>query len=164
MSRMGLNHWIILGGCLAGVSSLLCSGAALAQLTGNLTVEVVGLQSQEGNVCFKLFSGSQGFPNDNDSTVQRACVAIAATASPTPPELPMTYTFENLDSGSYAVAIYHDRDGDEQLARGAFGAPAEGYGFSNDAPVASTGPASFEDAVILVAGNSTTIQIQVRYP
>lgn len=155
---------MLLGGGLAGISSSLCGGVAIAQLNGNLTVEVVGLQSQEGNVCFKLFSGSQGFPNDNDSTVQRACVAIAETSAPTPPELPVTYTFENLAAGSYAVAIYHDRDGDEQLARGAFGAPAEGYGFSNDAPVASTGPASFEDAVILVAGNNTTIQIQVRYP
>ena len=42
----------------------------------NLTVEVTNLRNQEGNVCFKLFSGSEGFPNDDDSALQRTCVAI----------------------------------------------------------------------------------------
>lgn len=149
-----------------GVVALLLAGGlypgnARAQFTGDLTVEVSGLQSQEGNVCFKVFSGSPGFPNDNDSAVSRACVAIADHL-PEDPEAPFAYTFEDLEAGSYGVAIYHDTNGDEQLNRGALGIPVEGYGFSNDAP-AVTGPARFEDAVFFL-GNDTTIPIQMRYP
>ncbi|MBD1868541.1 DUF2141 domain-containing protein [Cyanobacteria bacterium FACHB-471] len=146
---------------LLAAGSFWFSGNARAQFTGNLTVEVSGLQSQEGNVCFKVFSGSPGFPNDNDSAVTRACVAIADNL-PEDPEAPFAHTFEDLEAGSYGVAIYHDSNGDEQLNRGALGIPVEGYGFSNDAP-AVTGPARFEDAVFFL-GNNTTVPIQMRYP
>ena len=146
---------------LIAAGSLYFQGNASAQLTGNLTVEVNGLQGQEGNVCFKVFSGSPGFPNDNDSAVQRTCVPIADNL-PEDPEDPFAHTFENLEAGSYAAAIYHDRNADEQLNRGALGIPVEGYGFSNDAP-AVTGPPEFGDAVFII-GNNTTVPIQMRYP
>ncbi|MBD2459959.1 DUF2141 domain-containing protein [Oscillatoria sp. FACHB-1407] len=155
MKRIGLLGLAVLGGCL-------WQEIAHAQLTGNLTVQVENLRNQEGNLCLKVFSASRGFPNDNDSAVERTCVAIASI-SPENPDDPLRYTFENLTSGTYAVAIYHDRNSDEVLNRGAFGAPTEGYGFSNDAP-ADIGPARFEDAIFLVAGPETTVQIQMRYP
>jgi uncharacterized protein (DUF2141 family) len=136
------------------------AGSARAQFTGSLTVEVRGLRNQEGNICFKVFSGSPGFPNDNDNAVERTCVAIADNLSEDP-EAPLTYTFETLEAGSYAVAIYHDRNGDEQLNRGALGIPLEGYGFSNDAP-AVTSAARFEDAVFFLA-NDTVVPIQMQY-
>lgn len=138
-----------------------------AQLTGSLTVEVAGLTSQDGNVCFKVFFGSTGFPNSNESAVQRTCVAIApspseSAESPESSTAPFTYTFENLPFNTYAVAVYHDSNGDEQLNRGAFGIPSEGYGFSNDAP-ANLGPASYGDAAFLLVGRTTIIQITMRY-
>lgn len=142
-----------------GTGILLLSAIALpanAQLTANLTVQIEGLQGQEGNVCLKLFDAAQGFPNDNESAVARTCIPIATASQP------FTYSFANLPAGSYAVAVYHDRNGDEMLDRGAFGMPLEGYGFSNDAP-AVTGPARFQDAMFLLAG-SQSIEIQMRYP
>jgi uncharacterized protein (DUF2141 family) len=155
MKRISLLLLTVLGTCF-------WQGTANAQWTGNLTVQVENLRNQEGNLCLKVFSGSQGFPNNNDNAVQRTCVAIATIASDNPDD-PLSYTFENLTAGTYAVAIYHDRNSDEVLNRGTFGAPIEGYGFSNDAP-ADTGPARFEDAIFLVAGPNTTVQIQMRYP
>lgn len=122
----------------------------------------MGLRSQDGNLCLKLFNGSAGFPNDNDRTVQRTCLAIAEHLPETPDD-PFSYTFRDLPSGTYAVAVYHDSNGDEQLNRGAFGMPSEAYGFSNDAPAVNA-PPSYEDAVFLLAGASTTLQIQLRYP
>lgn len=155
MKRLSLLILAVLGSCF-------WHPPADAQLIGNLVVQVEGLRSREGNVCLKVFSGSRGFPNDNDNAVQRACVAIAPP-SPDDPDAPFQHTFENLPLGTYAIAIYHDSNGDEQLNRGTFGAPIEGYGFSNDAP-ADIGPARFGDAIFLVAGHETTIQIQMRYP
>jgi uncharacterized protein (DUF2141 family) len=143
-----------------------------AQSTTTLTVEVANLRNQEGNVCFKLFSGSDGFPNDDDSALQRTCVAIdsltesneTAIGSASENTTPLfRYTFENLAVGNYAIAIYHDRNSDERLNRTLFGIPAEGYGFSNDAP-ANFGPAKFDDAVFALQEPNSTIQIRMRYP
>ncbi|MBD2093031.1 DUF2141 domain-containing protein [Microcoleus sp. FACHB-1515] len=142
-----------------GLGILLLSAIALpanAQLTANLTLQINGIEGQEGNVCLKLFDAAQGFPNDNESAIARTCVPITTAAQP------FTYSFANLPAGSYAVAVYHDRNSNEVLDRGAFGMPLEGYGFSNDAP-AVTGPARFQDAVFLLAG-AQSIEIQMRYP
>jgi uncharacterized protein (DUF2141 family) len=147
---------------LAAAICVIASEHATAQFAANLTVQVVGLRNQEGNVCFKVFNGSRGFPDDNDSAVQRQCVAIAENL-PENPEDPFSITFSDLNAGSYAVAIYHDRNSDEQLNRGTFNLPLEGYGFSNDAP-ARNGPADYEDAVFVLGISGSAIQIQMRYP
>ncbi len=137
------------------LSSLAIAQPARADFNSQLNVVINGLRNAEGQVCVKLFSGSAGFPNDDDSAVQRQCVAIGED------EMPMV-TFSDVQPGSYAIAAYHDSNGDEQLNRGAFGMPTEGYAFSNDA-VANTGPAAFGDAVFLIAGPTTAIEIQMQY-
>lgn len=130
-------------------------------LTGSITIEVADLQDQEGDVCFKLFSGRQGFPNDDEAMVKRECVPIADNL-PEAEDANFAVTFDDLTYGTYAVAIYHDRNSDGELDRGMFGMPTEGYGFSNDAP-ATDGPARFEDAVFFLAGTNTTIAIRMKY-
>ena len=143
----------------AGLSVLfggmLVSPAAHAELTGQLNITVEGLRNDEGAVCLKVFSGGQGFPNQDDNAVRRECVPIT--------EIPLTVSFEGLTFGSYAIAVYHDSNGDGQLNRGMFGMPTEGYGFSND-PVVRTGPAKFQDAVFLLVGPDTGVTLQMRYP
>jgi len=153
--------------------------------TGNVTIEVNALRNQEGNVCLKLFDNSEGFPNDDESALQKTCVPIEAATGVAPdtdasesesvsepvsepvPTISASpsfrYTFENLAYGNYAVAIYHDRNSNERLNRGLFGIPEEGYGFSNDAP-ANLGPADFDDAVFAVESADITIPIRMRYP
>ncbi|MEW6492463.1 MAG: DUF2141 domain-containing protein [Cyanobacteriota bacterium] len=150
---------VMLGAVFA---SLVFPAVARSQLTGNLTVEVQGLRNQQGKICFKIFNGSQGFPNNNDRAVRRECVVIAESL-PEDPDQPLTTTFENLESGTYAIALYHDSNGDEQLNRDGLGIPAEGYGFSNNAP-AVTGPPNYADAAFVLIGSDSTVQIQMRYP
>ncbi|MBD3882694.1 DUF2141 domain-containing protein [Phormidium tenue FACHB-886] len=123
-------------------------------LSGNLTVEVDGLKSQEGQICINLFASSRGFPSNRQEALQRQCEAIAT--------IPMTFTFNDLQLGNYAVAVYHDANGDEVLDRNELGMPIEGYGFSRN-PVVRTGPPEFGDSAVLVAGSSTSIQIQLKY-
>jgi uncharacterized protein (DUF2141 family) len=141
---------------LAAVASygLPTAAAAQMELTSNLNVRIDGLRNAEGQVCLKLFTGSQGFPNQDGSAIQRQCVAID--------QIPLTVAFSDLTPGSYAIAIYHDRNSDEQLNRGAFGMPVEGYGFSNN-PAVEAGPASFDEAVFFLVGNNTEVEIQMKY-
>jgi uncharacterized protein (DUF2141 family) len=155
-----VSNRVVLG--VVGLFSLSWISPAIAQsLTGRLTLEIMGLENTDGNVCIKLFSGSEGFPNQDDSAVLKECVPIEDAEDTE--DIEMTVTFDDLPYGSYGVALYHDENGDEIFNRGAFGIPTEGYGFSNDAP-ATGAPARYEDAIFLLAGQNTTLQINVRYP
>jgi uncharacterized protein (DUF2141 family) len=156
-----MKRWIyqtLSAGLLVGTG--LMAGAAQAQLnlTSRLTVEVEGLNSTAGNLCYKIFNGSQGFPSGDDNAIVRRCTPIGDIDLADP----ISETFEDLPAGTYAVAIYHDANGDEVLNRGLFGMPSEGYGFSNNA-VARTGPVSYDAAMFLLGGH-TTIQIRLQYP
>jgi len=119
-----------------------------------LTVEIDELRNQQGQVCLSLFASGKGFPSNGAEAVQNRCVAITA--------MPLFVTFENLQPGSYAVAILHDANSDNKANRNFIGIPLEGFGFSGN-PIIRTGPPRFNDAVILVAGPSTNIQIQLNY-
>lgn len=127
---------------------------AAANSSGRLTVEIAGLRNQRGQVCLKLYNGSRGFPNGSQNVVQQRCVKLNGN--------PLAITFGNVKAGSYAVAVIHDANNDNQANRNGLGIPTEGFGFSRN-PVIRTGAPKFGEAAILVAGPNTNIQIQMRY-
>jgi uncharacterized protein (DUF2141 family) len=65
--------------------------------------------------------------------------------------------------GVYAIALYHDENGNQKFDRTAIGFPAEGYGFTNNPPTL-VGLPSFRSVRLNIprAGLSTTIQM--KYP
>ena len=65
--------------------------------------------------------------------------------------------------GVYAVAIYHDEDGDQALDRSGIGLPTEGFGFSNNAPTLAGLP-QFKAVRLNVAKTGLTSRISLRYP
>ena len=62
--------------------------------------------------------------------------------------------------GTYAIAVFHDLNGDGKLGRNFIGLPNEPYGFSND--VGRRGPPEFTGALITVKDPSTTVVIPIR--
>ncbi|MEE1610647.1 DUF2141 domain-containing protein [Microvirga sp. CF3016] len=66
----------------------------------------------------------------------------------------------NVKPGSYAIAVFHDINGNGRLDRSFIGLPNEPYGFSND--VGRRGPPSFEAARIVVKEPATTVVIPIR--
>lgn len=141
--------------CLLATAVVLLAFPQLvsADLKGSLTIQIDRLRNQKGEVCLKVFSGAQGFPNGNAGVVKRQCLKIQ--------EIPMTVTFTNLKSGSYAIAAFHDLNGDRQLNRNPLGMPTEDYGFSRN-PNVRTGPPQFRDAVFMLAGPRTTLKIRMQ--
>ncbi|GAB4226375.1 MAG: DUF2141 domain-containing protein [Elainellaceae cyanobacterium] len=139
---------------LVMAGSWLLPAFAQVEQTSKLTVEIDGLRNQEGQVCFSLFANSNGFPDSSANAIENRCVAITAA--------PLLVTFENLQPGSYAVAVLHDANSNHQTERNGFGIPTEGFGFSEN-PVIRLGPPRFNDAAVLVAGSNTTIQIRLNY-
>ena len=121
----------------------------------HLAVEISGLNEPQGQVCLNLFNSSSGFPGNRDEAVETVCLETAEDA-------PLVAMFENLNPGSYAVSVFHDANGDNEFNRNFVGMPAEGFGFSRN-PEARTGPPEFGDAVFLVAGSETRIEVQLSY-
>ena len=66
-------------------------------------------------------------------------------------------------TGIYGLAVYHDADANRSFNRNGIGLPAEGYGFSNDAP-ALFGLPSFRRVRLSVPRNNMTTSVRLRYP
>lgn len=64
--------------------------------------------------------------------------------------------------GHYAVAVYHDENGDRDFNRTLVGLPAEGFGFSND-PSTTTGLPAFKAVRFQAGSGETQIRLKLRY-
>lgn len=150
---------------------------------GSITVSVTGLRNAEGQVCFSLFNSSQGFPRNEEAIVEEQCVkasefvdsdamttedAVSTAAGDseasveTDVEADPTVTFEGLATGNYAVSIIHDENEDSTINTGAFGVPAEGFGFSRNPEIQTRAP-RFSEAAVLVVGRNKTLEIALIY-
>ncbi|NDJ17293.1 DUF2141 domain-containing protein [Myxacorys almedinensis A] len=144
--------WLTVLGSLVGATVI---GASQAQAeTTRLKVEIDGLRSQQGQVCFSIFANSQGFPTKTAQAVRNQCVKIT--------NRPFQVEFQNLKPGSYAIAVLHDADGNSQANRNALGIPTEGFGFSKN-PAIRLGAPSFSETAFQVSGTTTKIQIRLNY-
>lgn len=64
--------------------------------------------------------------------------------------------------GLYAVAVYHDENGDKKLGRSWSGLPTEGYGLSNNPPPAWRWP-QHSDAAFRLPGDHLILDVDLRY-
>ncbi|MDP1618441.1 DUF2141 domain-containing protein [Phenylobacterium sp.] len=62
----------------------------------------------------------------------------------------------------YAIAVYHDVNSDQDFNRTVVGMPAEGFGFSNNAPT-RVGLPSFESVRFRAGPGNTQVPISMRY-
>ena len=138
--------------------SLVGGQRAIAELKSTLLIEIGGLKTQKGELCFKLFSRSFGFPDSDQTAVIHRCVKLSEKTV----EDPLKITLKDLASSSYAVSVFQDLNGDRKLNRNAAGVPTEGYGFSNN-PASRPDLTRYGDCVFLLAGATEPIKIQMKY-
>lgn len=133
----------------AGPAPAACDGPGIP-----LDVEVTDLRSTHGNLTVTVYGDR---PADFLAAGRKLVRKRVAIPGPTTAAcLPVPR------AGTYAVAVYHDEDGDHDFDRTLLGLPAEGYGFSNDAP-ALVGLPSFEDARVEVPAGGARLTIRMRY-
>lgn len=120
----------------------------------NLSVTVKGLKNQKGQVCFSLFSSSRGFPSNKERAIKAQCVNLGDSK--------VKLNIPSLKAGTYAIAMFHDKNGDGKLNTNSLGIPKEGFGFSRN-PRIFTGPPKFGDSAVFVVGSSTNIEINLNY-
>jgi uncharacterized protein (DUF2141 family) len=110
--------------------------------TGEVVVDVIGLDSDDGLLLVALFRDPKGFPDKGAKAFgKRIAKARAGNAR---------VIFHDVPPGPFAVTVHHDEDKDMSMDTGLFGKPTEGYGFSRDAS-APFGPPGFAAAKLTLA-------------
>jgi uncharacterized protein (DUF2141 family) len=66
-----------------------------------------------------------------------------------------------LPFGEYAIKIYHDENGNDELDTNFLGIPKEGVGFSNN-PSARFGEPGFDEAKFVFDSPSMTVDIEIQ--
>lgn len=129
------------------VSALTAAGAA------DLTVTVSGIRDASGSISAGIYNSATSFPQASE-----ALVLVRIKAAPGS----VGFTVHHLPPGQYAVAAYHDENGNGRLDIDPTGAPTEGYGVSNNArnPV---GPPEFAKAAFELRDQSKSVTINISY-
>jgi uncharacterized protein (DUF2141 family) len=96
---------------------------------------------------------------DADSFRRGEAAIVTRTVPRTGPVV--TLTFRGLAPGRYAVAAFHDTDGNGDLTLWPVGLPREAYGFSNDAR-GRFGPPPFDQAAFDLPATGATEAFSLR--
>ena len=119
-----------------------------------LTVKLVDLRNDSGRVACELFSGPRGYPTEPKLALQRVSSPILSRQA--------TCVFTELVPGAYAVAAFHDENGNGKLDTNFLGIPTEGVAASNDAR-GSFGPPAFDKAKLTIGTEDLAITVRVHY-
>ena len=102
-----------------------------------ILIQVDGLLTNDGFVFCDLYDNAKGFPNQPAKALLRIKVR--------PDREKATCVFPDPLAGRYAVALWHDVNGDQKLGTNWVGIPTEPVGASNNAK-GQFGPPKFQDA------------------
>lgn len=127
-------------------AALLMSSIAIAQ-GATVTVQVNDIESAEGQIYVGLCD--RGFDE---------ALCLDGKFQPARPGT-MTFVFENVPPGTYAIAAYHDVNGNGRMDTGTFSLPREPYGFSND--VGRIAPPNFLAATFPVSSPGVAVNVRM---
>ena len=147
-------------GFLCCVFAGLAPAAAWAadQCTGDgprLNVVVDGLHSSRGDVVVEIYPDDSKRFLAHQAQVNSIHVKLD--------RLPPTVCLNVPAPGYYAMAVFHDENGDRKFNRNALGLPSEGFGLSND-PAILFGLPSFRAVRFQVGPGDNTVHVKVHYP
>lgn len=123
--------------------SIFCLGMKSNEFKFEL--EISGMAQAKGNLMIAIFKDAATFPEEK-SAVHKLV-------------FPVTKKSVVLDLSKYvklnekfAIALFHDENGNKKLDKNLFGVPTERYGFSNNAR-GTFGPPSFSESAINLKGS-----------
>lgn len=121
---------------------------------GTISVTITNLRNSSGQVGCRLFDRERGFPVDESAAIQSLWAPISGSEA--------RVTFRPVPPGVYAVACFHDENGNCTFDLGLFGIPLEGSVASNDAR-GRFGPPSFRSASFTFDGKPADLRLAMRY-
>jgi uncharacterized protein (DUF2141 family) len=117
-----------------------------------ILLTVVGLDNNIGDVKVGLFNSAESFTGKTKDKFGGAIIKIQNKKA--------QYVFPNVPYGEYAIKLFHDENGNDEIDTNFLGIPTESYGFSNNAK-ALFGPPSFEKAKFIVSSDTVRVEIDV---
>ena len=116
----------------------------------NLTIEVCDIEKVEGHLYVAIYNSEETF-------MKKPLTAFRIDVKDTSLSIPC----QGLPTGTYAISLFQDENGNGKLDTAVFGIPTEKYGFSNDAQ-GVMGPPSYDKCSFTFSGD-TTLVIHLKY-
>ncbi|WP_297764428.1 DUF2141 domain-containing protein [uncultured Muriicola sp.] len=108
-----------------------------------LTVEVEGVQSSSGNINIAIYNQKDGFLKFESVFLSDSTHANAGRTE---------VQINNLPNGEYALAVFHDENGNNILDTNWLGIPKEPIGFSQSR-MKTFGPPSFKECAFRLSSD-----------
>ena len=118
----------------------------------DLEVTVKALRNDKGQLRMAIYNDPGEFPRGNEIR----SLDIQAKSGD------VTALFSGIKPGTYALAIHHDENFNNEMDTNFLGMPNEGYGFSNDARV-FLAPPTFEAASFVIDEQLKKISLYIVY-
>ena len=115
-------------------------------------MEIAGLRDAKGVVRLCLTSRADDFPDCKKSGAVSGWVKAGGGT--------LVYTFHNVAPGTYAIAAFHDANGNNKLDT-SLGIPREGFAFSRNPAMRPRAPRFNETS--FAAGPQSVQRLQMRY-
>ncbi len=120
---------------------------------GSIHLQITGIENTDGVVRIGLYNSEKAFLEEKKETGGAVIDILKPKVS---------YVFDNLYSGSYAIAVWHDENNNQKLDTNILGMPIENYGFSNN-KFGTFGPPDFDEvAVLLESGKIVELIINLE--
>lgn len=115
-------------------------------------LSIQNIPKNEGEIRIAVFDNEKDY-NDKQNPVHAVVLPVHGKT--------LSWSDENLPHGTYAIAVYHDKNVNGELDANLLGIPKEAYGFSNNAR-GRFGPASWEDAHFEVNSDHSGMNIAIK--
>lgn len=138
----------------AGQMAVACDAPAAIAAWPRVHVTVTGIHRAAGNVTLTMYGDKAAAFLAHKGSIGIVRVMLAGVTADA--------CLAVSSPGSYALAIYHDENNNHHFDRTLIGLPAEGYGFSNDAPTTFGLPA-FSAVRFTVPAGGTRLVVRVHY-
>ena len=119
--------------------------AAQLLFAQNLTIEVCDIEKVEGHLYVAIYNSEETF-------MKKPLTAFRIDVKDTSLSIPC----QGLPTGTYAISLFQDENGNGKLDNAVFGIPTEKYGFSNDAQ-GVMGLPSYDKCSFTFSGDTTLV-------
>ncbi|WP_339840595.1 DUF2141 domain-containing protein [uncultured Maribacter sp.] len=109
----------------------------------NLSLNIDGVASEKGNICFAIYTNESSFLKFDKVYKSGSEKAVKGNTA---------FNITDLPDGDYAIAIFHDANGNKNLDTNILGIPKEQIAFSKG-KMKMFGPPKFDECVFTFDSN-----------
>lgn len=150
-SAFGIACAVLIVASAASAQAAPRAGEQLQAASHSVIVEIAGLRDSHGVVRMCMTRRAESFP---------VCAPGSQSASIPARKGAVRYEFKDVPDGDYAVAVFHDANGNGKMDR-SLGIPREGFAFSQNPPLRPRAP-TFKECRFTLKGQAA-LQLKLRY-